>query len=64
MSSKVHDDLIEELQFDNVYSQLRRRLGKERQVWMRAAAVLRKKGVDVTYANIPHLAWLEEVGRL
>lgn len=64
ISSKVHDNLIEELQFDNIHSQLRRRLGKERQTWMRAAAVLRKKSVDVDYANIPHLAWLEEVGRL
>jgi len=61
MSCKVSDDLAEELQ---IKARLRKRLNYERRVWMRAAAVLRRKGVDVDYANIPHLAWLEEVGRL
>lgn len=64
MSSKVHDDLVEEMQYDNRHYHLRERLSKERQNWMRAAAVLRKKGINVDYANIPHLACLEEVRRL
>jgi hypothetical protein len=64
MSGKVHDDLVEELQLNKKDYNFRRRLGNERRTWMRAAAVLRRKGVDEDNANIPHLAWLEEVGRL
>lgn len=64
MSSKVFKELAKELQCETRNSFLRVRLNKERRVWLRAAAVLRRKGVDIDYANIPHLAWLEEVGRL
>jgi hypothetical protein len=64
MSYQVFDKLAEELQCETHGSWLRRHLNKERQVWLRAAAVLRRKGVDVDYANIPHLTWLEEAGRL
>jgi len=63
MSYQVFDKLAEELQCETHGRWLRRHLNKERQVWLRAAAVLRRKGVDVDYANIPHLTWLEEVGR-
>jgi hypothetical protein len=31
---------------------------KERDKWLRSAAVLRLKGIDVDYASIPQLAWL------
>jgi hypothetical protein len=27
-------------------------------VWLRAAALMRKYGVDVDYANILHLKWM------
>lgn len=43
---------------------LRVRLNGERQILMSAAAVLRRKGVDVDYADMTHLKWLEEVGQL
>jgi hypothetical protein len=60
------NQLAEELQCDTRKGErtLRRYLNKEREVWMRAAAVLRRQGVDVDYANIPHLAWLDDVGRV
>ena len=64
MSSKVFNELVEELQCEARTAYLRAQLNKSRQSWLRAAAVLRRKGVDVDYANIPHLAWLEEVGWL
>jgi hypothetical protein len=64
MSSRTFDELAEELQCSVKNGYFRVRLNKERRVWMRAAAVLRRKGVSVEYANIPHLAWLEEMGRL
>jgi hypothetical protein len=38
--------------------EIRERLGKVRDQWLRAAAVLRLKGVVVDYANIDHLAWM------
>ena len=64
MSSRVFDELVKEMQCETRTKYLTERVNKERQNWLRAAAVLRRKGVDVDYANIPHLAWLEEVGRL
>ena len=64
MSSKVFDELAKELQCEARIRYLRSQFNKERRVWLRAAAILRRKGVDVDYENIPHLAWLEEVGRL
>jgi hypothetical protein len=64
MSSRNFDELAEELQCRGFHGYLRMRLNKERRAWMRAAAVLRRMGVYVDYKNIPHLAWLEEVGRL
>lgn len=64
MSSKVFDELAKELQCETRTTYLRKQINKERRVWLRAAAILRRKGVDVDYENIPHLAWLEEVGRL
>lgn len=64
MLNKVCAELAEELQCETRYKYLRTVCNKERRAWLRAAAVLRRKGVDVDYKNIPHLAWLEEVGRL
>lgn len=62
--SKVFDGLLKELQCETRGHYLRVWLNDERQAWMRAAAVLRRKGVDVDYADIPHLKWLEEVTTL
>ena len=65
-TSREFDQLAEELQLDSTKGKvyLRTRLNMEREVWMRAAAVLRRQSVDVDYAGIPHLAWLEDVGRV
>lgn len=64
VSSKVFDELAQELQCETRTIYLRNQFNKERQVWLRAAAaVLRRKGVDVDYENVPHLAWPEDVGQ-
>lgn len=62
--ARFFDKLAEELQCETHDGWLKRRLNKEHQVWLRAAVVLRRKSVDVDYAIIPHLTWLEEVERL